>query len=535
MMNTIAKKIVFITLVIIAVCIAEPVFAAGAKTPFADVPEGSWAYDAIARLSSRGIISGYPDGLYKGRQSMTRHEAASIVARAAANLDRSRANAQDAEVLKRLFAEFRDELDALGVRMDTLGSDAGALKNRLGGWRLSGLILMDIEHRRASNIDFISDCENMGSAGFGDARIDMERWYGDKNMAYFLARFRAFDNRDDSRVRSFEMEYFYTKIPFYYGSFITVGYAGADDLDARFAYETPGTGRYSSWGWFDDNQQYMLRLDFNFVILNFTAYVSHGQVDGSGGTKFNSGVWEEYSPHAWNIFTNLDVKLNQNLGFGLGAQYLIHDDYNIARSSAIGEGKAWSDIFTSWFGVDYDFLNGAILHGIIYYQRAKTDDVFWGTGDAPDRPDGGIAWRVALELDQDVLGFTSLYAEYMRMQYGFFAPCGIENNILLGHSEFDKVSFFGNVANHDISVWKIGANQQWNDKLSTWLFYADVNGKAAGEYSREDAGLRQYGIGVEYAYSNNVMFGLNYLKWEGKDSFSGQCYSRVRFTTQVTF
>ena len=521
------KRFILVFIVFASLYITEPVFAASTKNPFLDVPEGSWVYDAIARLASRGIISGYPDGLYRGKQSITRYEAASIIARAAAYLDRSKANANDIEILlKKLAVEFRDELDTIGVRIDDIEKATALIRNRLDGWRLSGRVRMDSEYRNS---------ENIGNAGLGDARLNVERWFGDRSNAYFLAQMRANNTEGDDTLSAFRMHYFYTRIPFYFGSFITAGLAGADDLDARFAYVTPVSGRYSTWGWFDDTPHPMMRLDINFVILNFTAYVSHGKVNGSGGSIFSNGVWEPYSPDAWNIFTNLDVKLNQYLGFGLGAQYLIHDDWNFPDSSIKGQGKAWSDIFTSWLGVDYNFMNGATLHGIVYYQKADTDDNYWGKGNVKDRPDGGIAWRAALDLNQDVLKFTSLYIEYMRMGCGFYTLEGIENNILLGDMEYDKVSFFGNVANNSLSMWKLGANQRWSDKLSTWLFYADIDGSACGGYSDISVGLRQYGIGVEFAYSNNVIFGLNYLKWDGKDSLSDKSYSRVRLTTQVTF
>jgi hypothetical protein len=531
------KKIISFLLVFIVICAAGPIFAASTSNPFMDVPENSWAYDAITRLASGGIISGYPDGLYKGNQPLTRYEAASIIARALTYFDRNKASAQDIETLKRLFVEFSDELEAIGTRFDNIEKDAASQRERLGGWKLSGSIRMDTDYRNAENIGFISDKEGMGNAGLGEAIFNLERWYGNRNESYFISQFRLHDSSgmDDHAPSLDNMYYFYTRTPFYYGSFFTVGKAGAGDLDARFAYTTSGSGRYSTWGWFDDSPLPMIKIDLNFVILNFTTYIAHGNVDGAGGTVFDGGVWKPYSPHAWNIFTNLDIKLNQDFGFGIGAQYLIHDDWNIQDSLGVGQGEAWSDILTSWLGLDYNLTDGAVLHGIVYYQRATTDDNYWGSGSVADRPDGGVAWRAALDVNQSVLGFTSLYAEYMRTPSGFFAPEGIENNMLLGDAEYEPVSFFGNVANHDISMWKIGANQHWNDKLSSWLYYADINGSASAGYSRADAGLRQYGTGIEYAYGNGVIFGLNYLKWDGKDNWSDRSYSRVRLTTQISF
>ncbi|MCL1875431.1 MAG: S-layer homology domain-containing protein [Synergistaceae bacterium] len=531
-----SKIITIIISLLMAACAVSPVFAASEKNPFMDVPEGSWVYDAISRLASAGIISGYPDGLYKGKQSMTRYEAASVIARAMTYFDSRKAGAQDAETLKKLTAEFKDELDALGVKFDSVEGDASLFTERLGGWRFSGSIRMDAELRDTENIG-VTGSGNMGYTGIGEGIFNVERWYGNKNESYFLSQHRvSYSSKEDAQVPSLdEMYYFYTRIPIYFGAFLTVGKAGAEDLDARFAYITPGMGRYSTWGWFDGAPQPMIKIDVNFVILNFTTYIAHGNVDGAGGTKYDSGIWKPYSPEAWNIFANLDVKLNQDFGFGLGAQYLIHDDWNVADSTMTGQGKAWDNIFTSWFGLDYNLSDGAVLHGIVYYQRAVTDDNFWGSGSVADRPDGGIAWRAALDINQSVLKFTSFYAEYMRAPGGFFALDGIDSNILLGDAEYEPVSFFGNVTNHDISMWKVGANQKWNDKFSSWLYYADITGSAADGYSLLDAGLRQYGGGFEYAYRSDVIFGLNYLKWEGKDAWSDRSYSRVRFTTHVSF
>ena len=54
---------------------------------FSDVPADSWAYDAVTTLAADGVIDGYPDGTYKGQNTMTRYEMAQIVARAMAKTD----------------------------------------------------------------------------------------------------------------------------------------------------------------------------------------------------------------------------------------------------------------------------------------------------------------------------------------------------------------------------------------------------------------------------------------------------------------
>ncbi len=49
--------------------------------PYADVTPEHWAYDAVAELSTLGIVTGYPDGRFDGTRAATRYEIALIAAR----------------------------------------------------------------------------------------------------------------------------------------------------------------------------------------------------------------------------------------------------------------------------------------------------------------------------------------------------------------------------------------------------------------------------------------------------------------------
>lgn len=91
--------------------------ACAASNPFSDVPKDSWAYDAVATLAADGVIDGYPDGTYKGNNTMTRFEMAQIVARAMAKTDIDKV---DKALVDKLAAEFAEELDNLGVRVADL-------------------------------------------------------------------------------------------------------------------------------------------------------------------------------------------------------------------------------------------------------------------------------------------------------------------------------------------------------------------------------------------------------------------------------
>nr|HPJ25955.1 S-layer homology domain-containing protein [Synergistaceae bacterium]HPQ37648.1 S-layer homology domain-containing protein [Synergistaceae bacterium] len=125
------KKILALVAVAALVAFAAPALAAN---PFMDVPMNHWAYDAISQLAASGVINGYPDATFKGNQPMTRYEMATIVARALAVVDMTKASKQDVEMLKRLVVEFKDELDALGVKVENIDERLAVMEERLGGW-----------------------------------------------------------------------------------------------------------------------------------------------------------------------------------------------------------------------------------------------------------------------------------------------------------------------------------------------------------------------------------------------------------------
>lgn len=64
--------------VAVSLMVTAPSFAAA----FADVPFDHWAYQAVEELAQAGVLEGYPDGLYRGPQPMTRYEFAVALSRA---------------------------------------------------------------------------------------------------------------------------------------------------------------------------------------------------------------------------------------------------------------------------------------------------------------------------------------------------------------------------------------------------------------------------------------------------------------------
>jgi len=82
---------------------------------FSDVQPTDWAYQALSNLVTKyGCVAGYPNGTFKGKQAMTRFEAAALLN---ACLDRV---TEMTEQVKRLLKEFEKELAVLKAKVDGL-------------------------------------------------------------------------------------------------------------------------------------------------------------------------------------------------------------------------------------------------------------------------------------------------------------------------------------------------------------------------------------------------------------------------------
>lgn len=96
----------------LTMCISGSVFAAN---PFSDVPRDHWAYAAVSRLATSGVVDGVGNNTFQGDRNITRYEAAQMVAKAMAQ------GVNSAE-LNKLSTEFAEELNSLGVRVQKLES-----------------------------------------------------------------------------------------------------------------------------------------------------------------------------------------------------------------------------------------------------------------------------------------------------------------------------------------------------------------------------------------------------------------------------
>ena len=124
----------------LAAMMAVGAACAFAANPFVDVPSDSWAYKSVVELADAGIIQGVDGQYFQGERNITRYEAAEMVAKAMAHMDK--ASVEQRALINKLADEYADELNNLGVRVS-------ALENRVGNVKLSGDARIRFQHQSA--------------------------------------------------------------------------------------------------------------------------------------------------------------------------------------------------------------------------------------------------------------------------------------------------------------------------------------------------------------------------------------------------
>lgn len=108
--------------------------------PFPDVPDTHWASTAVQQLKAKGILEGYPDGLYRGKRAASRYEMAMVASRIVAKLEQLEASLPDFSQfatkeelagVKRMVDQNRQYIEELNVRVDALEKKVGELDSRL--------------------------------------------------------------------------------------------------------------------------------------------------------------------------------------------------------------------------------------------------------------------------------------------------------------------------------------------------------------------------------------------------------------------
>ena len=168
------------------ICTSAMILASAVSTyaaAFNDIPASHWAYEAVNQMAEKGIIQGFPDGTFKGKQNVTRYQLAMITAKMLANVEQYGTGSMaktDLQTLEKLTVEFADELALIGIKITNLEDDMKDVKEDVASLkkdvtsikecmkngsldkvRLSGDILV-------RNYGFAHDRGNLGNFDFGE-------------------------------------------------------------------------------------------------------------------------------------------------------------------------------------------------------------------------------------------------------------------------------------------------------------------------------------------------------------------------------
>ena len=477
------KKFMAVLAMVAVVAFAAPALAA--TNPFMDVPQGHWAYDAVGLLASRGIVSGYPDGAFKGAQPATRYEMASVVARALVAVDAEKASKQDLELLKKLVMEFKDELDALGVKVDKIDKRVAVLEDRLGGWKLSGQFWFDANFAGGDQ-DYSSYTSNGLDTDFEKDRFRLTLTKQISETTSFYAQFRAGSEASGGKsgygdVDGFNIRQVYVDTVLPYGVGYRVGRFFLDfegdhglyvDNDAIFGdYRVDGFQFTKNWG-------------------AFAAKAVVGRNTFSGAynpTKIDDTSYMHYA---------LDLTWQPNEKFFIGANGVwVKEDGDLAALED-------TDYNTYSIYASYNFTPAIALQGTYYFQDLDkgvlAENGSTGTEDSPK------AWRATLDVRQEALKFTGLRFEYQQQDNNFN---GVRDPYSFGVDSANAASISQNMPWNDgtSKLFFIYADQKWNDKWSSYLRYQQADFDSEGY---DDA--KGYGVGVTYQYTPAVAFRLAY-------------------------
>ena len=487
-----------------------------------DVPMNHWAYDAIGQLASKGVLSGYPDGAYKGKQPTTRYEMASALARALALVDMTKANKQDVEMLKRLVVEFKDELDALGVKVEGVDKRLAVVEQRLGGWKISGELRLDVEDWDNDNVD--------GDAFNGLSRLEFQRWFGEDEDMYFYVSLE--DGGDSDRQVVFDN--FFIEFPFFWDSRLTVGRM-AFDFESDYRFETGGATDIANGAWLGDRTMdgMLWQKSFRLGAVNF--YVARP-------TELPTTNADEILD-AWEAAFVAQLQFTERFGVDFGAQAIFGDDASVFSAPYANNPDAEfrvDNIWTLFGGLRFDFNENIALKGIYYYQDHSAEVDYQGVYEDFSW-DSASAWKAIVDIKQDMLKFTSLWLEYSYLEEGFYLPYSNVALTLVDTDQWNTADGGSGVVGHDTSIWRLGALQEWNEKWSSWLYVAGHtldNAGLSSSGSANDAKALQWGVGLEYRYNENVTFALNYIKIDWNDAANRATYEdehRIQFRTAVAF
>jgi hypothetical protein len=321
-------------------------------------------------LANEGVIEGYGDGTYRGNRNITRYEMAQMIARALAKTPKTTISSTSRAELDKLAAEFRDELDNLGVRVDELEKHSDFVK-----W--AGKIEYTYNHHKVRDGAYSAKGMDHG----GVFRLEPKAEVNDHWTA--VARFDASyngrnDTTADAKLKRVYAQGDYEKFGVKLGRF---GFCPS--IEDGIAVDTVISGAELSFG------------------SKWQAILTAGRIGADSDEAHFDGI---YNDHTDVIAANIRYNPGDTGLYGGASYYYAKDKDFEAYSKKADENKAgiWA------VGLGYKFNDMLDLHGS-YGRNSKADF----------QKD---AWAVDLRYgnygDYSEKGDWAIWAGYAKFGYG---------------------------------------------------------------------------------------------------------------------
>ena len=468
---------------------------------------------------------------------------ASVVARALVTVDAEKASKQDLELLKKLVMEFKDELDALGVKVDSLDKRVAVLEENLGGWKLGGQFYFDANFAGGDQADS-KYTEGANDNSFQKTRFRLTLQKQISETTSFYAQFRAGSESagsgtsglgDITQINVREI-YIDTLLPwdinFRVGRFF-VNFESDHGLyvdnDAIFGdYRADGFQFAKTWSTFAAKAVIARNVGNEWesaALLGAIAGETYGWDDQF---SVNSGYM--------NYALDLTWQPTENFFLGVNGTWFMEDSNN-------NDVENGGDFSTYGVYASYNFTPAIALQGTYYFQDMDEGyldaaNLITPSGNTvkrygPATEDSPQAWRVVLDLDQDLLKFTGLRFEYQEQDNTFL---GVRKPYSFDKDTGNAASVSDNMPWNDESTkfFFVYAPQKWNDKWSSYLRYTHADFDT--DYL-DDAD--SYGIGITYQYTPAIAFRLAYDYTDYGDNNPAGFYSGedhvFQFRTAINF
>jgi hypothetical protein len=282
------------------------------------------------------------------------------VARALAYVDMNKASKEDLELLKKLVVEFKDELDALGVKVEDLDKRVAVLEDDIGGWKLWGELRFDAKW---------ADVDAAAGGAYtadGDTDFTMSRYrlWMRKKIDDKL----TFIGRVGGNNVTWERYYVEAKMPWDTTAMIGLWLYDWEDEDGFYT---------DNDAWFTDQSLQGFYVSKPFSMGQFDAFVGHNEGVGAA-------VLPPAGPDGEGYYYGARIKFAFNEKFGLGLVGL----WKTFDAPSVWAGADWS---TYWAQFYANFTPNIALRGRYIWQECDA------------LPVDTDAFQAILDIDEDVL------------------------------------------------------------------------------------------------------------------------------------